>query len=58
MDPITVNSEEARRILGVSVSTLYRLRKSGAIKAKKINPKAKCPTWLYVVESLREFAKN
>lgn len=58
MEAILVNSEQAMKLLGVSASTLYRLRKKGAIKARPLNPNAKCPTWLYSVESIKKFAEG
>ena len=45
--PLWVSSRAARDLLGVSFSTLYRLRKAGQIEARQMNPQAKCPRWLY-----------
>jgi hypothetical protein len=54
VEQLSVNSREARKMLGVSAGTLYNLRKSGAIVAVPLNPKAKSPTWLYLVSSLKQ----
>ena len=52
--PIWVTSREARKLLGVSVSTLYLKRKRGELTAKPINPNAKSPTWLYLYTDLEK----
>jgi hypothetical protein len=45
--PLWVTSRQARKLLGVSAATLYRMRKRDEIKHRAMNPQAKSPIWLY-----------
>ena len=43
--PLWVTSRQARKLLGISASTLYRMRKAGEIKFKPM--KVGSHVWLY-----------
>jgi predicted site-specific integrase-resolvase len=58
LEPITVSSVQAARLLGVSLETLKRLRQAGRVKAKVLNENAKCKTYLYAYDELKQFAKQ
>lgn len=56
MEPLAVKAEDAARLLGgISARTLYRLRKSGQIKAIPIDSETGSPKLLYLVASIRDF---
>jgi predicted site-specific integrase-resolvase len=58
LEPITVSSTQAAKLLGVSLETLKRLRLTGRIKPIVLNENAKCKTYLYPYEELKQFAKQ
>ena len=53
LEPLLLNSEQAAKVLGVSVRYLFTLRKSGVIYSKQLGGKL-----LYSVEMLKAFANG
>jgi predicted site-specific integrase-resolvase len=58
LEPITVSSTQAAKLLGVSLETLKRLRLTGRLKPIVIDVNATKKTYLYQYDELKQFANQ